>query len=91
MRKEHPDEVRELGVIDLPTMQRYLNLWYSLSLDLFGGEISSNAASFFAAGLKGRAKEEQFDDHRALAGDLRARRADGRPRRDARRCRSATR
>ena len=47
-------------------MQRYLNLWYSLSLDLFGGEISSNAAGFFAAGLKGRPKEEQFDDHRAL-------------------------
>ena len=59
--KEHPDDVRALGVIDLPTMQRYLNLWYSLSLDLFGGEISSNAASFFAAGLKGRPKEEQFE------------------------------
>jgi benzoyl-CoA 2,3-dioxygenase component B len=63
---EHPDAVRKLGVIDLPTMQKYLNLWYSLSLDLFGGEISSNAASFFATGLKGRAKEEQFDDHKAL-------------------------
>jgi benzoyl-CoA 2,3-dioxygenase component B len=67
-RKEHPDQVRALGVIDLPTMQRYLNLWYSLSLDLFGGEISSNAAGFFATGLKGRPKEEQFEDHRALAG-----------------------
>ncbi len=65
-KKEHPDDVRRLGVIDLPTMQRYLNLWYSLSLDLFGGEISSNAASFFATGLKGRPKEEQYDDHRAL-------------------------
>ena len=55
-RKEHPDDVRRLGVIDLPTMQKYLNLWYSLSLDLFGGEISSNAASFFASGIKGWAK-----------------------------------
>jgi benzoyl-CoA 2,3-dioxygenase component B len=63
---DHPDDVRRLGAIDLPTIQKYLNLWYSLSLDLFGGEISSNAASFFAAGLKGRAKEEQFADHRAL-------------------------
>jgi len=53
---EHPDDVRKAGLIDLPTMQRYLNLWYSLSLDLFGGEISSNAATFFATGLKGRAK-----------------------------------
>ena len=66
--KDHPDDLRKLGVIDFGTMQRYLNLWYSLSLDLFGSEVSSNAASFFANGLKGRAKEEQHDDHRALEG-----------------------
>jgi benzoyl-CoA 2,3-epoxidase subunit B len=65
---EHPDQVRALGLIDLPTMQKYLNLWYSLSLDLFGGEISSNAATYFATGLKGRAKEDQFEDHKALSG-----------------------
>ena len=65
---DHPDEVRKLGAIDLPTLQRYLNLWYSLSLDLFGGEISSNAAASFANGIKGRAKEEQHEDHRALEG-----------------------
>ncbi len=65
---EHPDRVRALGLLDLPTMQRYLNLWYSLSLDLFGGEISSNAAAYFATGLKGRAKEDQYDDHAALTG-----------------------
>lgn len=63
---EHADQVRALGLIDLPTMQKYLNLWYSLSLDLFGGEISSNAATYFATGLKGRAKEDQYDDHQAL-------------------------
>ena len=72
LMKEHnvetQDAVRKLGLIDLPTMQKYLNLWYSLSLDLFGGEISSNAASFFANGLKGRAKEEQYEDHMALNG-----------------------
>jgi benzoyl-CoA 2,3-dioxygenase component B len=65
---EHPDAVRKEGVIDLPTMQKYLNLWYSLSLDLFGGEISSNAASFFASGIKGRAKEDDHEDHKALTG-----------------------
>jgi benzoyl-CoA 2,3-epoxidase subunit B len=65
---EHPDDLRKLGLIDLPTLQRYLNLWYSVSLDLFGGEISSNAAASFAAGLKGRAKEDQYPDHRALDG-----------------------
>ena len=60
--------MRKLGVIDLPTMQRYMNLWYSLSLDLFGGEVSSNAASFFATGVKGRAKEDEYEEHRALDG-----------------------
>ncbi|MBI3185933.1 MAG: benzoyl-CoA 2,3-epoxidase subunit BoxB [Myxococcales bacterium] len=67
-RQSKNGDPRELGGVDLPTIQKYLNLWYSLSLDLFGGEVSTNAASFFAAGLKGRAKEEKFEDHRALAG-----------------------
>ena len=50
-------------------LQRHINLWFSLSEDLFGGEISSNAADFFAAGLKGRYKEEQNQtDHIALTG-----------------------
>jgi benzoyl-CoA 2,3-dioxygenase component B len=62
------EDVRRLGGIDLPTIQKYLNLWYSVSLDLFGSEVSSNAASFFADGLKGRAKEPSFDDHLALDG-----------------------
>src|SRR5262244_3948125 len=67
-RQSKTGNPRELGGIDLPTLQKYLNLWYSLSLDLFGSEVSTNAASFFAAGLKGRAKEEKFEDHMALEG-----------------------
>ena len=66
---EAPDQVRAEGVIDLETIQRYLNRWFSSSVDLFGGERSSNAASYFAAGLKGRHKEEtRFEDHIALDG-----------------------
>jgi benzoyl-CoA 2,3-dioxygenase component B len=61
-------DVRAQGGIDLATLQKYLNLWFSLSEDLFGGEISSNAADFFAAGVKGRYKEAQYEDHRALDG-----------------------
>lgn len=64
-------EPRACGALDIPTIQRYLNLWYSLSLDLFGAEVSTNAANYFAAGLKGRPKEEKFDDHRLLAGSER--------------------
>jgi benzoyl-CoA 2,3-dioxygenase component B len=58
---------RAAGALDLGIIQRYLNRWYSLSLDLFGGEISSNAADYFAAGLKGRYREaDEYHEHRAL-------------------------
>jgi benzoyl-CoA 2,3-dioxygenase component B len=59
----YSEDVRKVGGIDLPTIQKHLNQWFSLSLDLHGGEVSSNAASYFANGLKGRAKEETFEDH----------------------------
>jgi benzoyl-CoA 2,3-dioxygenase component B len=58
------EDVRKLGGIDLPTIQKFINLWFSLSLDLHGNEISTNAASYFANGLKGRAFEEKWDDHK---------------------------
>ena len=59
----YSEDVRKIGGIDLPTIQKHLNQWFSLSLDLHGGEVSSNAASYFANGLKGRAKEDTFEDH----------------------------
>jgi benzoyl-CoA 2,3-dioxygenase component B len=58
-----PKAIRDQGAIDLPTIQRYLNFWCSSSLDLFGSEISTNAASYFANGLKGRPDEPQYEDH----------------------------
>jgi benzoyl-CoA 2,3-epoxidase subunit B len=60
------DKVRALGVIDLPTLQRKLNLHYSLSLDLFGSEVSTNAANSFNNGLKGRYQETKIDDDHRL-------------------------
>jgi benzoyl-CoA 2,3-epoxidase subunit B len=59
--------VRALGVIDLPTIQRKLNLHFSLTLDLFGNEISTNAANAFNAGLKGRYREDKIEDDHQLA------------------------
>jgi benzoyl-CoA 2,3-dioxygenase component B len=59
-------DVRAQGGIDLPTIQKYVNLWYTLSLDLFGGEVSSNAADAFASGLKGRYKEEKYPEHKLV-------------------------
>ena len=67
LMKEHDtDDVREHGGIDVPTLQRYLNFHYSVSLDLFGAETSSNAANYFASGLKGRFQEERRDDDHRL-------------------------
>ena len=60
------DKARALGVIDLPTIQKKLNLHYSLSLDLFGSEVSTNAANTFSAGLKGRFQETKIDDDHRL-------------------------
>jgi benzoyl-CoA 2,3-dioxygenase component B len=60
---DDPQAVRRQGAIDLPTVQRYLNFWFTSSLDLFGSEVSSNAASSFASGIKGRPDETQYTDH----------------------------
>jgi benzoyl-CoA 2,3-dioxygenase component B len=63
LKTDDPAKIRHAGGIDLPTLQRYLNFWFSSALDLFGAEISSNAASYFATGLKGRPDETRFSDH----------------------------
>src|ERR1700730_2783107 len=57
---------RALGVIDLPTIQKKLNLHYTLSLDLFGSEVSTNAANSFNSGLKGRFQETKIEDDHTL-------------------------
>ncbi|HRE19561.1 MAG TPA: benzoyl-CoA 2,3-epoxidase subunit BoxB [Rhabdaerophilum sp.] len=63
------ERIRKLGVIDLPTIQKKLNLHYTLSLDLFGQEVSTNAANAFNAGIKGRYMESRLDDDHRLKGD----------------------
>jgi benzoyl-CoA 2,3-dioxygenase component B len=62
-------KIRDLGVIDLPTIQKKLNLHYSLSLDLFGQEVSTNAANAFNQGIKGRYMEQRIDDDHQLQND----------------------
>jgi len=66
LHSDDPQAIRNRGAIDLPTVQKYLNFWFTSSLDLFGSETSSNAASYFANGLKGRPDEAQYEDHIAL-------------------------
>jgi benzoyl-CoA 2,3-dioxygenase component B len=63
-KTDDPKKLRELGVIDLPTIQRYLNFHFSVTIDLFGADESSNAATFYSTGLKGRFEEgKRADDH----------------------------
>ena len=71
MKENAESDVRSLGGIPLDIIQKYINFWFSYSLDLFGGEISSNSADFFAAGLKGRYQEQElFEDHVIEEGSL---------------------
>jgi len=77
--KEHPDaDPREYGAIPFDLMQKYINFWVSSSTDLYGSEVSSNAANYFAAGLKGRAYEEKrYTDHLALEGSFEIEKIEG--------------
>src|SRR5690349_5750110 len=63
---DDPADVRRHGVIDLPTIQRYLNFHFSVTMDLFGADVSSNAATFYSTGLKGRFEETKSTDDHAL-------------------------
>jgi benzoyl-CoA 2,3-dioxygenase component B len=56
-------------VIDLPTIQRYLNFHFSVTIDLFGADQSSNAATFYSSGLKGRFEEGKRNDDHQLKGN----------------------
>jgi len=66
MKEHNTDRVGEYGGIDLTIIQKYINFHYSVSLDLFGSELSTNAANYYSAGLKGRFKETDRDDDHLL-------------------------
>ena len=63
-------QVRAQGVMDLETLQRFVNFHYSVTLDLFGSEVSSNAASYYTTGLKGRYAEANIKDDHSLSSDI---------------------
>ncbi|GAA2629996.1 benzoyl-CoA 2,3-epoxidase subunit BoxB [Streptomyces vastus] len=64
--REHDTlDIAACGGIPLDIIQKYINFHYTVSLDLFGSETSTNAANYYTAGLKGRWQEERRkDDHR---------------------------
>ena len=59
-------DVRRYGGIDLPTIQKYLNFHFSVSTDLFGQELSTNAANYYNSGIKGRYGENKIEDDHIL-------------------------
>jgi benzoyl-CoA 2,3-dioxygenase component B len=66
LHSDDPEQVRAAGAIDLPTLQRFINFHYSVSLDLFGQELSTNGANYYTYGLKGRFHETRIDDDHRL-------------------------
>jgi benzoyl-CoA 2,3-dioxygenase component B len=71
MQQHDTADVHPHGGINLDVLQKYLNFHYSVSLDLFGAETSTNAANYFAGGLKGRFQEERRDDDHQLGSSMR--------------------
>jgi benzoyl-CoA 2,3-epoxidase subunit B len=58
------DRLLSAGVIPLDIIQKYLNFQFSVSMDLFGSEQSTNAGNYYSSGLKGRWQEtRRADDH----------------------------
>jgi benzoyl-CoA 2,3-epoxidase subunit B len=68
MAAHDTEDVLPYGAVPLAIIQRYLNFQLSVSLDLFGSEQSTNAGTYFSAGVKGRWQETRRDDDHALIG-----------------------
>ncbi len=66
LRTDDPERIRAAGAIDLQTIQKYLNFHFSVTLDLYGSEISTNAANAYTEGLKGRFEETKIEDDHQL-------------------------
>jgi len=69
LKTDDPAALRAAGVVDLQTLQRYINFHFSVTVDLFGADESSNAATFYSTGLKGRYTERKRDDDHVLKND----------------------
>jgi benzoyl-CoA 2,3-dioxygenase component B len=71
LMKEHDTEdIAGYGGVPLNLIQKYINFHYSVSLDLFGGDTSTNVANYYTAGLKGRWQEDRRGDDHVLTENL---------------------
>jgi benzoyl-CoA 2,3-epoxidase subunit B len=71
MKQHGTDDILQLGGIPLTVIQKYLNFQFSVSMDLFGSEQSTNAGTYFSSGLKGRWQETRRKDDHVLLEDTR--------------------
>ncbi|MDQ0378827.1 benzoyl-CoA 2,3-epoxidase subunit BoxB [Amycolatopsis thermophila] len=69
IREHDTMDIASHGGIPLDLIQRYLNFHYTVSLDLFGSETSTNAANYYTSGLKGRWMETRRKDDHQLTDD----------------------
>ena len=71
LTKEHDTmDIGPHGGTPLPLIQKWMNFHFSICLDLFGQEKSTNAANFYSMGLKGRYMETKIDDNHLLENDV---------------------
>ena len=71
MNEHGTPDVLPHGGIPLDVIQKYLNFQFSVSMDLFGSEQSTNAGNYYSSGLKGRWMETRRKDDHELLGDER--------------------
>ena len=71
MNEHGSADVLPHGGIPLDVIQKYLNFQFSVSMDLFGSEQSTNAGNYYSSGLKGRWMETRRKDDHELLGDER--------------------
>lgn len=69
IREHDTTDIGSRGGLPLDIIQKYLNFHYTVSLDLFGSETSTNAANYYTAGLKGRWQETRRTDDHQLTSD----------------------
>lgn len=66
LKTDDPERIRAAGAFPLPFLQKYMNFHFSVSVDLFGQEVSTNAANYYTQSLKGRFQEEKIEDDHHL-------------------------
>ncbi|MBT3701885.1 MAG: benzoyl-CoA 2,3-epoxidase subunit BoxB [Alphaproteobacteria bacterium] len=66
MTEHDTDDIAKYGGISLDLIQKHVNFHFSVSVDLFGQELSTNAATYYTAGIKGRFNETKIDDDHLL-------------------------